>query len=297
MFDFERLYEAFSVEEAIALRAAHPEALVIAGGSDQLVKLRDGKLAGCSLISIYGVDELRGVSLDGDGTLRVGALTSFSHVAADPLIRRLIPVLGEAVDQVGGPQIRNIGTIGGNAANGVTSADSASTLLAWDAVMELRGPAGTRLVPAGQWYIRAGQTDIRSGELLTAILFSPAAYEGYAGVYHKYAMRGAMDIATLGCSVNVRLSPDGKTVEDARVAYGVAGPVPLRAVTAEAAVRGRPVCRRTGEAMAQAVLEDIHPRTSWRATAEFRTHIAQELARRCFAQAVERAGGTMDGGI
>ena len=291
MYDFKALYEAFTVREAVALRMEHPEAKIIAGGSDQLIKLRDGKLAGCELISIYTVDELRGVRLSDSGELRIGALTSFSHITNDPLIRRCIGVLGEAVDLVGGPQIRNIGTIGGNTCNGVTSADSASTLLAWDAVMEVTGPAGVRRVPIAAWYLRAGQVDLREGELLTHICIPRASYEGYHGSYFKYAMRNAMDIATLGCSVNVKLSADKNTIEDIRIAFGVAGPVPVRAPSAEAAGRGRPVCADTAEAVAGAVLSDIHPRTSWRAKAEFREHIAKETTRRCLAESVKRAGG------
>jgi Aerobic-type carbon monoxide dehydrogenase, middle subunit CoxM/CutM homologs len=291
MFDFEALYEAHTIDEAVALRAAHPKAQVIAGGSDQLIKIRAGRLAGCELLSIYTVDELRGVTLDGDGTLRIGPLTSFSHVTRDPLINRLIPVLGEAVDQVGGPQIRNIGTIGGNVCNGVTSADSASTLLAWDAVMELTGPEGKRRVPDSAWYLKAGQVDIRPGEILTAILIPKTAYDGYFGSYFKYAMRNAMDIATTGCSVNVKLSADKKTVGDARVAFGVASPVPVRAPSAEAVARGAAVSEKTAEDFSRAVLADIHPRTSWRATAEFREHISVEMAKRTFLEAVKRAGG------
>ena len=92
------------------------------------------------LVSIYGLDELRGVSLEEDETLRIGSLTSFSHITKNELIQKYIPVLGEAVDMVGGPQIRNIGTIGGNTCNGVTSADSASTLFALDAIIEHHRP-------------------------------------------------------------------------------------------------------------------------------------------------------------
>ena len=127
MYDMKALYQAESVQDAVALRLAHPEAQIIAGGSDVLVQMREGKRAGKELISIQRLDELRGVSLEEDGTLRIGSLTSFSHITRDPLIQKYINVLGEAVDQVGGPQIRNIGTIGGNTCNGVTSADSAST--------------------------------------------------------------------------------------------------------------------------------------------------------------------------
>ena len=293
MYDFKALYEAGSLAHAIELRQAHPEALIIAGGSDQLIKLREGKLAGCSLISIFGLDELRGVSMAADGTLRVGALTSFSHITKDPLVQKHIPVLGEAVDQVGGPQIRNIGTIGGNVCNGVTSADSGSTVLAWDAVMELQGPEGVRLVSVHDWYLGPGKADVRPGEILTALLFSREAYEGWFGHYIKYPARKAMDIATLGCSLNLKLSADKKTVEDIRLAYGVAGPVPLRARTAEAAVKGCPLSAGTMELLVQTVQEDIRPRDSWRSTAEFRQHIARETARRCFREAVKRAGGEL----
>ena len=128
MYDMKALYQAESVQDAVALRVAHPDAQIIAGGSDVLVQMREGKRAGVELISIYGLDELRGVTLEADGTLRIGSLTSFSHITRDPLIQKYLHVLGEAVDQVGGPQIRNLGTIGGNTCNGVTSADSASTL-------------------------------------------------------------------------------------------------------------------------------------------------------------------------
>ena len=293
MYDMSALYQAESVQDAIRLRLEHPEAQIIAGGSDVLVQMREGKRAGVELISIYGLDELRGVSLEEDGTLRIGSLTSFSHITRDPLIQKYINVLGEAVDQVGGPQIRNIGTIGGNTCNGVTSADSASTLHAYDAVIELTGPDGVRREPIHDFYIKAGTVDIRPGEIQTAILIPKDSYTDTFGHYIKYAMRNAMDIATLGTSVNVRLSPDGKTVERARVAFGVAGPVPLRAATAERLAEGKPVSEETAEAFAQAVKEDINPRDSWRAAKDFRMHIAVESARRAFIEAVKLAGGDL----
>ena len=293
MYDMKALYQAQSVQDAVALRVAHPEAQIIAGGSDVLVQMREGKRAGAELISIYGLDELRGVAMEADGTLRIGSLTSFSHITRDPLIQQHMLVLGEAVDQVGGPQIRNIGTIGGNTCNGVTSADSASTLFAYDAVIELTGPEGVRRVPIQDFYIRAGQVDIRPGEIQTSILISRESYADTYGFYIKYAMRNAMDIATLGTSVNVRLSADKRTVERARVAFGVAGPVPLRAKTAEDLAAGKPLTAELAEEFAKAVKEDIHPRDSWRAAKDFRMHIAVECAKRAFREAVKRAGGAL----
>ncbi|MEA5142604.1 MAG: xanthine dehydrogenase subunit XdhB [Oscillibacter sp.] len=295
MYDMSALYEAQSVEDAIALRLAHPEAQIIAGGTDVLVQMREGKRAGKALISIQKLDALRGVSIDAEENLRIGSLTSFTHITGDPLIQQYINVLGQAVDLVGGPQIRNAGTIGGNTCNGVTSADSASTLHAWEAIVEITGKNGVRRVPIHDFYIKAGQVDLRveEGEIQTAILVPKASYDRTYGSYIKYAMRNAMDIATLGTSVNARLSVDKKTFERVRIAFGVAGPVPMRALKAESFINGKPVTLANIEQFGKTVLEDINPRDSWRATKAFRQHIAVESAKRCLIESVKLAGGEL----
>ena len=294
MYDMKALYEAESVEHAVALLVEHPEAQIIAGGSDVLVQMREVKRAGKELVSIYMLDEMRGVSYEADGAIRIGSLTSFSHITKDPIIQEHINVLGVAVDMVGGPQLRNIGTIGGNTCNGVTSADSASTLHAWDAIVEITGTDGVRRIPIHDFYIKAGVVDLRPGELQTAIIIPKEAYEGYKGHYIKYAMRNAMDIATTGCSVNVKLSADKKTMEDVRIAYGVAGPVPMRAPSAEAKGKGKPTTKAAIREFAQAVLEDINPRDSWRAAKDFRQHIAVVLAERALTESIRLAGGEIN---
>jgi len=293
MYDISALYEAESPEHAAALLREHPEAKVIAGGSDVLIAIREGKLAGAVLVSIQKLDALRGVSLDADGALRIGALTSFSHLEEDPLIQRYFPTLAEAGGTIGGPQLRNIATIGGNVCNGVTSADSASTLMAFDAVMEYLGPAGTRRVPVKEHYAAAGKTALAHDEILTSIIIPKESYRDCYGRYIKYAMREALDIATLGCSANVRLSQDKKVIERLRLAYGVAGPVPARAPSAEAAAKGMPLNGETIAAAAKAALGDLNPRTSWRASKEFRLHLAEELALRAVTDAAKRAGGIL----
>ena len=294
MYDIKALYEAQNVPHAVRLLQEHPEAQIIAGGSDVLIQIREGKRAGAELVSIYGLDELRGVQLTEDGTIRIGSLTSFTHITNDPVIQKYINVLGEAVDLVGGPQIRNIGTIGGNTCNGVTSADSASTLFAYDALIEIEGPEGRRIIPIKDFYIRAGKVDLKEAELQVSIQIPKKSYENYSGHYIKYAMRNAMDIATLGCSVNVKLSEDKKKFEDIRIAYGVAGPVPIRALHAEEEGRGMAVCQNTIDRTAETVLKDITPRDSWRASKAFREHISQVLCKRALTEAVRRAGGVLD---
>ncbi|MDR0290024.1 MAG: xanthine dehydrogenase FAD-binding subunit XdhB, partial [Treponema sp.] len=348
MYDIEELYEAESPAHAVELLCKHPEAKIIAGGSDVLIKIREGKLAGCTLISIQKIDELRGVSINSDGAIRIGPLTSFSHIASDPLVLTHIPVLAEAAQTVGGPQIRNIATIGGNICNGVTSADSASTLLAFDAVLEYLGPKGLRQVPITEHYVSAGKTALAHEEILQAILIPKASYENCYGHYIKYAMRNALDIATLGCSANVKLGgpsdstvtvastwptpfcsssstrspvrvpssggirdrgsgigvhsskssdasvlypnnpnkdpqspvpdpqslssprspipdPQSLYIDRLRLAFGVAGPVPLRALGAEQLAAGKPANAETVADIAKAALGGIKPRTSWRA--------------------------------
>lgn len=294
MYDMKALYEAENVEDAIRLLQEHPEAQIIAGGSDVLVQMREEKRAGKELVSIYMIDEMRGVSYEEDGAIHIGSLTSFSHITKDPIIQKHINVLGEAVDMVGGPQIRNIGTIGGNTCNGVTSADSASTLHAWDAVVEITGPEGVRRIPIKDFYIKAGVVDLKPAEIQTAIIIPKESYEGYYGHYIKYAMRNAMDIATTGCSVNVKLSEDKKTIKDVRIAYGVAGPVPMRAPSAEQVAKGKPVTKEVVKEFAKAVLEDINPRDSWRAAKDFRQHIAVVLAKRALTESIRLAGGEID---
>lgn len=118
MYDMAALYQAADVQDAIRLRLEHPEAQIIAGGTDVLVQMREGKRAGKALLSIQRCDEMRGVTIDEEENIRIGSLTSFTHITNDPIIQRYINVLGEAVDMVGGPQIRNAGTIGGNTCNG-----------------------------------------------------------------------------------------------------------------------------------------------------------------------------------
>jgi xanthine dehydrogenase FAD-binding subunit len=293
MYDFSAIYEATSVANAIELLQAHPSAVIIAGGSDVLIKMREGKLAGAELVSIFKLDELRGVSLDENGSIRIGPLTSFSQVTKNPLIQKLIPVLGEAVDLVGGPQLRNIGTMGGNICNGVTSADSASTQVAYDAMLELTGPNGVRMLSIHEFYKGPGRVALEPAELLTAILIPKESYENCFGYYIKYAMRNAMDIATIGCSVNVVLSADKKTIQRTRIGFGVAGPVPLRARNAEAALSGHAADESAVELIGKAVLDDVKPRTSWRASADFRKQIISETSRRALRTSIERAGGAL----
>ncbi|MDC7237948.1 MAG: xanthine dehydrogenase FAD-binding subunit XdhB [Sphaerochaetaceae bacterium] len=291
MYDFNNIYQPKTVKEALEMKKAHPDALLLAGGSDILIQCREGRLAGRDVISIYTLDELRGICMEDDGTILIRPLTSFSHITNNPIIKKYIPTLGDAVDQIGGPQIRNIGTIGGNICNGVTSADSATTLKTYDAILEIASVDGIRILPYADFSKGPGRVDLREGEMLTGIRIKKDSYENTFGKYIKYSMRRAMDIATLGCSVNVRLTEDKKKVDRVRIAFGVAGPVPLRALSAEESLKGQLISEELLEAASQAVMADVNPRNSWRASKDFRIQLIKELTRRALRSSIEQAGG------
>jgi xanthine dehydrogenase FAD-binding subunit len=289
MYDIAKYEEAYTVEEAIALLQANPQAVIISGGSDVLIKLHKGGIRDAELISIHGIPELRGIRLETEGTIVIGAATTFTNIAKNPIVQQYIPAFGEAVAMVGGPQVRNIGTVGGNICNGVTSADSAATLFAFNAKLRIQGPDSERVVYIHDFYKGSGKVDLAHEEILTAILVTKDNYEGFGGHYIKYAMRNAMDIATLGCAAVCKATKN--KVEDFRLSFGVAGPTPIRCPKTETMVKGRLVDTQLLEEIGKTAITEVNPRTSWRASKEFRLQLIEELSKRAFKEAYQKAGG------
>lgn len=292
MYDVEQITIAKTVKDAIKAMEKNKNAVIISGGTDVLIKLREGHMADCSLVNISNIQALKGIELDPETGIVMKAATVFSHITNSPIIQKHLLVLGEAVDQVGGPQIRNMGTIGGNICNGVTSADSGATLCALNATLVLEGVNGVREVEIGKWYNGPGKTVREHDEILTAIKIAKKDYENFYGYYIKYGKRKAMEIATLGCVVIVKLTEDKKRIEDIRIAYGVASPNPMRCYEAEQFLIGMEANAETAKILGVEVLKEVTPRTSWRASKEFRLQLVEELGSRAFLEAVKRAGGT-----
>lgn len=288
MYDIENYYNAETIGEAVTLLKEHPDARVIAGGSDVLIKIREGKMAGTSLVSIRNVKEIQGVQLMESGDIYIGAATTFSHVTNDPVIQERIPVLGEAVDQVGGPQVRNIGTIGGNVCNGAVSADSAPTLFSLNAMLRIADGTGGRMVLIRDFYLGPGRVDLYQGDVLTHIVIPGKDYQGYQGFYIKYSMRNAMDIATLSCSVVSKVNLTDNVLEDVRITFGVAAPVPYRCQKTEEALKGMKIGEELYQKVEELVREEINPRDSWRASKAFRLQIGGEIAKRALKESIRR---------
>lgn len=291
MFDIKRVYRAASVADALRALQDDPDSILIAGGTDVLIRVREGKMAGASLVSIHELPELTGVHRAADGTIVIGSCTPFAAITANEIIQTHIPALGIAVDQVGGPQTREAGTIGGNLCNGATSADSAPMMLALNAELVLQSAQGTRIVPSTEFHTGPGHTVRRRDEILTEIRIRPENYQGFGGHYTKYGKRAAMEIATLGCAALVKLAENKKTISQLRLAYGVAAPTPIRCPEAEAIAAGHILDDALLDEIAQAAARHAAPRSSWRASREFRLQLIEELARRTIRAAAEQAGG------
>ena len=288
MFDVKEVYQPKNLPNALALAKAYPEAIILAGGTDVLIQVREGKLAGRELLSIHELSELRGIEENEAGDLLIGSLSHFKDLEEHPLILRHIPILAQAAGSVGGPQIRAMGTVGGNVANGVTSADTSSSLHALEAELLLKSAHGQRLMPIREFHVGPGKTARSPGEILCKIIIRRANYEQSGGCYIKYAMREAMDIATLGCAVVVWPDKAGQLIERIRIAFGVAAPTPMRTIEAEQKLSGLGI-DEAGQCIAGLVRTEINPRDSWRASKDFRLHISGVLAERALAKAWRQA--------
>jgi len=293
MYDIKNVCTAGSVRDAIAALGRNQSAVLIAGGTDVLIKLRDGENAGCILVSIHRLPELDGVRLLEDGTIEIGSGRCFADLESSPVLLEHIPALAKAAGTVGGPQIRGVGTIGGNICNGAVSADTAPILLALDATLVLEGPNGKRSLPIREFYTGPGKTVRVRDEILTTIQIRPESYRGFGGEYIKFGKRAAMEIATLGCAANVKLSASKNRIEELRLAFGVAAPTPIRCPGAEAAATGQPLTEATLAELGQAALKDVKPRDSWRASRTFRLQLVRELTSRAVAGAIINAGGAV----
>lgn len=286
MFDILGYYETNSVLEAINLLNTLENAKIIAGGTDILIKARsrESGYIGVNLIGITRVEELNEIKMDTDGTITIGAACTFHQVEKNKIILEHIKTLSVAVGSVGGPQIRSVGTIGGNICNGATSADSATTLFCYNATLVIQGKDGTREVAIKDFYFGPGKVDLNFGEILVCIKIKKVDYEGYTGHYIKFAQRNAMDIANLGCSITVK-AQDNK-FEDLRISFGVAGPTPIRATSAEEFAKGKIIDESTLNEIGNKCLESSRSRDSWRASKEFREHLIKLLPVRAIKKAL-----------
>jgi xanthine dehydrogenase FAD-binding subunit len=289
MFDIKSIVESETLDEAILKLSSNPNLRIIAGGTDILIGVRHGKWESVELLSLSKLDELKGVWLLEDGTISIGARSTFSMLHRNEIVNKYIPVLADAVVTIGGPQIRNIATIGGNVCNGAVSADSASTLFAYNARLRFISKAGERVVKIQDFYEGPGKVKILPGEILTDLLIAKEDYIGFNGHYIKYCTRKALDIAMLGVSV-ISKTENGR-FKDLRIALGVAAPTPVRCTEAEEYASGKEVTDEVIKEIGRLAVKASKARDSWRAAKSYREHLIEILSQRAIKEAITKAGG------
>ena len=278
-----------SLDEAISLYASHGErARYVAGGTDVLVKIKEGKARPDYLVSLRHVPGLDRIHYR-DGELRIGALVTHRMLERSPIIRQHFPIITDAVANVGSVQIRNVGTIGGNIVNAVPSADGAIPLITLGAVIRIRGPKGERQMPLEDLFIGPGQTLLEPGEVLLEFVVPPLPART-GGAYWKHTRREAMELPILGVAVMVSLAEDRHTCEEARIGLGVLAPTPIRARSAERVLKDRPLDDEHLREAGRAAAEECKARDSVRGVAWYRRDMVEVLVRRMALRAKERVG-------
>lgn len=276
------------LDAAVAMLEEHgPEARLLAGGTDLIIRLRDGSIRPQVVVDLKGIGELDGGFREIDDNLTIGARTVMTDIAADPRIRADHEALAEAAAVVGAVQIRNRATLAGNICNASPAADTAPALLVYGARVVATGPAGVRRIPIDEFFVRSGVTTLARGELVTAIeLPRPTSRRG--SVHVRRTRRRGHDLAsvTLTCAV----LPDGVT----RLAYGSLGPRPVL-LTDETGLLADP---KASDIAKKERLETLFvgaspSARSMRASPEYRLAMLHVLGLRAIRTAIERfANGT-----
>lgn len=277
-----------TVEQAVqALAAAPAPALPIAGGTDLLLDLQQGNHPPVhTLVDLTGIPELHRLEVRGS-ELFIGAGVPHNRIMESPLAREHAASLVEACGLIGGPQVRNAATLGGNVAHALPAADGTIGLLALEAEAELASPQGRRRVPLPLLFSGPGKSTLAVAEIIVGF-YIPLRQPGQASAFVR-VMR-AQGIALPILNLAIWLERAGETIRAARVAVGPAGPIPFRALQTSAYLAGKPF---TPEAIAGAqeiLLAETRFRTSpARATAEYRRELAVVLFKNALQTAWERA--------
>ncbi len=270
-----------TLDEAVSLFESHGDRVMyVAGGTDVIVKAKQGKIAPDYLISLKHLSGLERVQINPDThELIIGALATHRTLENSVLIRNQYPIIHDAVQHIGSTQIRNVATIGGNLVNAVPSADGAIPLIALDGVAKIYGPNGERTVDLIHFFEGPGQTVMESGEILTEIVIPPQPPHT-GGAYQKLGRRAAMELPLIGVGIVLTLDQDTATCRKARICLGVAAPTPLRTLSAERFLMGKALNENILTEAGKIAAEESRVRDSTRGQAWYRREMVSVFVRR-----------------
>lgn len=279
MADFE-YFEPASIKEAVALLSKYRgEARVIAGGTDILVKTRQGKISPRYVLNLSAIPGLDYINYDAQAGLKLGAMVTIRALEQSAVLQEKYPVISQAAGQLGHIAIRNIATLGGNLCNAVPSAEMAPCLVVLSARAKLVGPDGERTVPLEEFFISSGKTALGEAELMAEIQV-PALPANTRATYLRHtAMAAGLPIVNV--AVMASLEPESQICRDIKIVVGNVAPTPMRAHQAEAVLRGKKIDQTLMEKSAQAAADEAHPRPgSVRASAEYKKDMTRVFTRR-----------------
>ena len=270
----DRLVVPASVDDLAQVLEENPKATIVAGSTDVGLWVTKFMREISPVVFIGGLEELQAIT-EADDVITIGAGVSYSD--ARLVLARRMPALGPLIDRIGGEQVRNMGTIGGNIANGSPIGDTPPPLIALGATLTLRKGSARRTIPLEEFFIAYGKQDRQPGEFVEAV-HVPVPEEGAHFAVHKITKRRDEDITAVLGAFHVRVEDD--VVRAARIAYGGMAATPKRAKAVEAVLIGRPWNRETVEAAIAAYDQDYAPISDMRASADYRMLTAKNLLRR-----------------
>ena len=276
-----------TLDEAVALLARLGEgAKILAGGQSLLPAMRFRLASPEVLVDINRLRDLSYVEERGDH-LAIGALTREHELEESPLVACSYPLLLDTARVVADPLVRNRATVGGNLAHADPANDHPATMLAYDATIVARGPAGTRTIPIDQFFVGLFENSLQPGEVLTEIRI-PKPAPGSGGAYLKLE-RKVGDYAVAAVAVQLQLA--GGVVGGVRIGLTNVGPVPARARNAEAALAGKAATDDVVEATGRAAAAECDPSADLRGDVDYKRDMVRVLTKRAVRRAIERAQG------
>ncbi|MDA0748015.1 MAG: xanthine dehydrogenase family protein subunit M [bacterium] len=278
-----------TVDEAVALLSGNgDQARILAGGSDIIAQLKEGRRRVKVLVDVKTIPEANELSYDPKKGLTLGAGVPCCRIYEEEAIAKAYPALVDSTSLIGSIQIQGRATVGGNLCNASPAADTIPSLIVLGGVATIVGPKGKREVKVEEFCTAPGKNVLQDGEFLLSLHFpAPAANSGAR--FLRFIPRNEMDIAVVNAAVSVVLSADKKKFESARIAVGAVAPTPLFLPAAGDALAGNAVSDEVIENAAEIARKAAKPISDMRGTIEQRTHLAGVLTRRAIQGAVERA--------
>jgi CO/xanthine dehydrogenase FAD-binding subunit len=273
-----------TIEEAIELLwQAEGKAKVIAGGTDLVIGLRSGDYTPQSIIDITRIEELRKIG-EKNGAVSIGAAVTHSEIASSLLVKKYGKILSDAASEIGSPQIRNLGTIGGNIVNASPAADTIPPLMVLNAMGRVVSRGGEKEVPLSQLFKGPYETNLKPHELLVQITFQKLPPETKSS-FVRLARRDAMAIARMNVAIILQIGKN--RIEDVRIAVGSVTPTPQRMSEAETFLKGKLPDQRSLKKASLKVSEAMIQRSGIRTSTSYKKPVVEALFMRAVKKALE----------